>query len=121
MLPKKYNLDMSKTTDSFQKVRYKGFPYLLILFVGIGFSLLSLFDLYKIILEPIGLHHLIDYLFPNWYAKLEHAYYSVYLPEEANQKVIMVIWAKFSGVILGTLYLYFEDKQYIKKNSFSKL
>ena len=120
MLPKKYNLDMSKTTDSFQKVRYKGFPYLLILFVGIGFSLLSLFDLYKIILEPIGLHHLIDYMFPNWYAKLEHAYYSVYPPEEANQRVIMVIWAKLVGVAFGGLYLCFADDQRMKDSFFPK-
>ena len=68
--------------------------------LGFVFSTLSFFDLYRIVLEPIRLHFFVRDLFPNWYDLFQDRY-RVFSYTKRHEHTIMLIWAKFLGLIVG--------------------
>lgn len=68
----------------------------LLLFFAL-FNLLSIGDIWKYTLQPIGLHTWLDSLFPNWYDKNEYLFYDY--TDNGKKSMVLYCWNIFLGFI----------------------
>lgn len=85
---------------------------------GLLFSLLSFFEIYRYILEPLRLHHAAEYFLPNWFYEFS-MYYQAKFPNQKDRYVIMIISAQVIGFLFGVVMFIFFGKRMasdLKKN-----